>query len=190
MQLDSAYAEVFVSYAWTTESCTLVDRLQLVLKEHGIPLLRDREEVRYKDSIRAFMRRLGTGKAVVLVISADYLKSENCMFELIEVAKSEGLRERIFPILLSDANLFKATGRLGYIQHWEQQIQALDESLKTVRADNLSSLHDDLNIYCEIRHMFDRIADILRDMNVLTSDQHEDTDFEELIRRLKAQIGV
>jgi internalin A len=190
MQLDSAYAEVFVSYAWTTESCTLVDRLQLVLKEHGIPLLRDREEVRYKDSIRAFMRRLGTGKAVVLVISADYLKSENCMFELIEVAKSEGLRERIFPILLSDANLFKATGRIGYIQHWEQQIQALDESLKTVRADNLSSLHDDLNIYCEIRHMFDRIADILRDMNVLTSDQHEDTDFEELIRRLKAQIGV
>ena len=73
--------EVLASYAWNPESCAIVDKLQQSLEEQGIRLLRDRKEVRYKDTIRDFMRRIGKGKAVVVVISEKYLKSENCMFE-------------------------------------------------------------------------------------------------------------
>ena len=182
--------EVFVSYAWTTESCAIVDRLQQALDQQGIRLMRDREEVRYKDSIRDFMRRIGQGKCVVVVISEKYLKSENCMFELVEVAKTQALRERIFPIVLSDANIYKATGRIRYVQYWEEEIRELDEALKTVRGDNLTKLQEDLNIYAEIRRLFDGIADTLRDMNALTLDQHEGSGFEDLIRRIRAQLGV
>jgi Leucine-rich repeat (LRR) protein len=82
--------EVFVSYAWNNESCAIVDNLQQALEGQEIHLLRDREEVRYKDSIRDFMRRIGKGKCVVVVISEKYLKSENCMFEMVEIAKAEG----------------------------------------------------------------------------------------------------
>ena len=99
--------EVFVSYAWKPESCTIVDQLQQALGQHGIRLLRDVEEVRYKDSIRDFMRRIGKGKCVVVVISEKYLKSENCMFEMVEIVKAQAFRERIFPIVLADANIFR-----------------------------------------------------------------------------------
>lgn len=179
---------MFVSYAW--ESCAIVDRLQQALGGQGIRLIRDREEVRYKDSIRDFMRRIGQGKCVVVVISEKYLKSQNCMFEMVEVARAQGLRERIFPIVLSDAAIYKATGRIRYVQHWEDEIKTLDEALKTVRGDNLSKLQEDLNVYAEVRRLFDGIADTLRDMNALTPEQHEGSGFEELIRRIRAQLAV
>ena len=182
--------EVFVSYAWNTESNVIVDRIQQALGQEGIRLIRDREEVRYRDSIRDFRRRIGQGKCVVVVISDKYLKSENCMFEMIEIAKTPVLRERIFPIVLSDANIYKATGRIKYVRYWEDEIQELDEALKTVRGDNLTKLQEDLNVYSEIRRLFDGIADTLRDMNALTPDQHEGSGFEELILRIRSQLSV
>jgi internalin A len=180
--------EVFVSYAWNDESQKIVDHIQETFKRDGIHLIRDKEEMRYKDSIRSFMRRIGQGKCIVVIISEKYLKSENCMFEMIEIAKAQNLRERIFPIVLPDARVYKATGRVGYVQHWENEINELDKALKTVRGDNLSKLQEDLTLYSEIRRQFDGIADTLRDMNSLTPEMHQNTNFEELIRRIRAQL--
>ena len=77
---------------------------------------------------------------------------------MVEVEKARGLRERIFPIVLSDANIYKATGRIRYVRYWEDQIQELDEALKTVRGDNLTKLQEDLNVYAEIRRLDARPA--------------------------------
>ena len=187
--LKPGIAEVFVSYAWNDESRAIVDRLQHALAQQNIRLLRDREEVRYKDSIREFMRRLGRGKCIVVIISEKYLKSENCMFELIEVIRNTAFRERIFPIVLSDANIYKAVGCIKYVQHWENEIKELDAGLKTVRADNLVKLQENLNTYSEIRRMFDDIAERLRDMNALTPEQHQNSDFEQLINNIRVQLA-
>jgi Leucine-rich repeat (LRR) protein len=181
--------EVFVSYAWNPESCALVEKLHEVLDQHGIRLIRDREEVRYKDSIRKFMERIGQGKCVVVVISEKYLKSENCMFEMVEVAKAQSLRERIFPIVLADADIYDAIGRVGYVSYWGERFRKLDEALKSVRGDNLRNLQEDLNLYDDIRRLVDGITGTLRDMNALTSDQHAGSGFDELVRRIRAQLG-
>lgn len=182
--------ELFVSYAWNPESKTLVDKLQEALAAEGIHLLRDKEEVRYKDSIREFMRRIGQGKGIVVVISEKYLKSENCMFEMLEILNSNGFRERIFPIVLEDSNIYDTVEWAGYVEFWEDKIKKLDKSLKKIRGDNTSKLHEALTLYAEIRRSFDSITDTLRDMNALTPDQHEGTDFEALIARIKAQLGT
>lgn len=182
--------EVFVSYAWNDQTCKIVDLLESALEKHKITLLRDREEIRYKDSIREFMKRLGSGKCIVAVISDKYLKSESCMFELVEIAKSQKLRERIFPIMLQDANLYRATGIVNYVNYWESEIRELDEALKTLRQDNLKNLHENLNLYTEIRRLFDDIVGTLRDMNALSPDQHMDSQFDVLIQRIRAQIGA
>ena len=182
--------EVFVSYAWTDESSALVDKLQQAFAPTGIRLIRDREEMRYKGSIRSFMQRLGQGNCIVLIISEKYLKSENCMFELTEIAKSQALRKRIFPIVLPDANIYKPISRVRYIKYWDEQKQELAEALKSVSGDNLTNLQAELNTYSEIRRLFDGIADTLKDMNALTPTQHEDSAFDELIRRVRAQLGI
>jgi hypothetical protein len=91
--------------------------------------------------------------------------------------------------VLPDASIYKATGRVKYVSYWEGQIRELDEALKTVRGDNLTRLQEDLNLYSEIRRLFDGIADTLRDMNALSAEQHETSGFEELTRRIVAQVG-
>lgn len=180
--------EVFVSYAWSPESSGLVDRIQAAFEHQGIRLLRDKQEIRYKDSIRDFMRRLGKGKCIVVVISEKYLKSPNCMYELVQIAKDSNLWGRIFPIILPDANIFKAVEQVKYVQHWENQIQELDEALKKVRADNLPKLQEKLTEMAEIRRLFDGLADTLGDMNALTPAMHEGSGFEDLLTRLREQL--
>lgn len=182
--------EVFVSYAWTKDSCAIVDHLQKILEEKDIKLTRDRDELRYKDSILEFMKRLGKGKCIVIVISERYLKSENCMFELLQISKANNLQHRIFPIIMPDANIFKATGRISYVQHWENEIQQLDAALKTVRGNDLQNLQRDLNLYDEIRRSFDGISGLLRFMNALTPEIHEESRFEELISRIQSQLAA
>ncbi|MEO5998942.1 MAG: hypothetical protein ABIN89_19385 [Chitinophagaceae bacterium] len=46
------------------------------------------------------MKRIGTGKAVVVVIGDRYLKSPYCMFELLEIYRNRDFIDRIFPIVL------------------------------------------------------------------------------------------
>lgn len=181
--------EVFVSYAWTNESKSLVDKLQKVLDENGVRLLRDSDELNYKDSIRNFMQRLGKGKCIIAIISEKYLKSENCMFELLEISKAQKFKERIFPIILTDANIYKPLGRVSYVKYWEQQIQELDDALKSLQGQDLSNLQQDLNLYAEIRRSFDSISHTLRDMNALTSSIHEESDFEQLIKKIQLQLA-
>src|SRR5258708_1473286 len=54
--------EVFVSYAWTDQSKAIVTQLDNAFKDRGIKLIRDENELQYKDLISDFMKRIGRGK--------------------------------------------------------------------------------------------------------------------------------
>jgi hypothetical protein len=92
---DPPRPEVFVSYKWNGPGDGLVDELQARLAERGVPLVRDRSAMRYRDSIRDFMRRLGGGKCIVVVVDDGYLRSPDCMFELTEIARDPAFAERV-----------------------------------------------------------------------------------------------
>jgi len=181
--------EVFVSYAWTPESKAIVDQIENALASSDIALIRDRNELRYKDSIRTFMERIGRGKCIVTLLSKRYLQSKSCMFELTEMAEREGIRDRIFPIVLGDANVYDASGRLDYIGFWEEMTQSLDAKMKTVRGDNLIGIREELDLFSKIRSTIAAIVNILADMNTLTAEQHQGSNFEELIQGLKARLA-
>jgi hypothetical protein len=68
--------EVFVSYAWTDESIAIVDNLQEAFKGRDIVRIRDKNDMRYKDSIRDFMKHIGRGKCIVVVLSKKYVEPE------------------------------------------------------------------------------------------------------------------
>jgi internalin A len=106
--------EIFVSYAWGGESERVVDELEQAFAQRGIRIVRDKKEVNYKGSIEAFEQRIGRGQCIVLIISDKYLRSEHCMYELVGANKNQNLRERIFPIVLVEAQIYKAIDRLKY----------------------------------------------------------------------------
>lgn len=185
---ESATKEVFVSYAWTDESRAIVDHLEKTLSLAGVRLLRDRNEVKFKDSITAFMERIGRGRCIVLVLSKHFLESKYCMFELTEIARRGDIQQRVFPIALGDANIFEGTGRLDYVRYWEGKKAELDAKMKAVGSEHLEGIREEMDLFANIRNAMAGIVDLVAGMNTLTSAEHRSSGFRELIGALQRQL--
>lgn len=182
--------EVFVSYAWGGESEALVDELEKAFAAQSIPIVRDKKNLDYKGSIEEFEQRIGRGQCIVLVISDKYLRSEHCMYELVQADEHQNLRERIFPIILADAGIHTSVDRLNYIQYWDAKIDKLNQAIKDVKMmTNLTGMIADLDRYARIRASFDHLSDLLGDMNALTPELHAAHDFSTLIRAVQGAMG-
>ncbi|MCB0214335.1 MAG: toll/interleukin-1 receptor domain-containing protein, partial [Anaerolineae bacterium] len=177
------------SYAWRGESEEVVDQLDKAFQDSGITIIRDKRDLGYRGRITEFMEKIGRGKAVIVVISKKYLESENCMFELVQIAKNNQFYDRIFPIVLDDANIYKPIQRLKYVKHWEDQIAELDEGMKSVNSANLQGFREAIDQYTEIRAMIADLTNILKDMNTLTVDMHREADFQQLIEAVRHKMG-
>lgn len=181
--------EIFVSYAWGGDSEAIVNQLDQAFQAKGITIIRDKRDLGYKGSIKEFMKKIGRGKAVIVVISKKYLESENCMFELVQIAENDQFYDRIFPIVLSDANIYKPVQRIYYVKYWEDQVKELDEAIKTIGAANLEGIRDDIDLYTKIRATIAGLTNTLKDMNTLTPDMHRDANFEHLIGAVEQKMA-
>ena len=180
--------EIFISYAWGGESEAFVNKLDTTLQAQGITIIRDKRDLGFKGLIKEFMQRIGCGNCVIAVISDKYLKSPNCMFELAEVAANGEFYDRIFPIVLSDAKIYKSVARLVYIKHWDQEIQELNEAMQGVSQDNLQGIREDMDLYRRIRTTIAQLTDTLKNMNTLTPDLHSDSEFAALIAAITQRL--
>ncbi len=128
--------EWYVSYAWGDETPegaereAVVDRLCAEAEASGRRILRDKAVLGLGASISDFMRRIGAGDRVFVVLSDKYLRSPFCMFELNEVWKKSGQDEQAFlgrvrVYTLGDARIWTQEGRAGYAEHWRERYEGL-----------------------------------------------------------------
>jgi len=171
---------VFISYAWGGEREDVVNQIDQVLQTRGIKIIRDKRDLGYKGSINEFMERIGRGNCVIVVISDKYLRSPNCMFELVEIAEGKQFHDRIFPIVLGDANIYDPIKRIDYVKHWEVKRAELADAMRTLDPANLQGIRDDMDLYDRIRDEISGLTSTLKDMNTLTPDIHRDADFSQL----------
>jgi hypothetical protein len=180
---------VYISYAWGGESERVAAELDTDLQKHGITVVRDKHDLGYKGQISSFMQEIGRGYAVILVISDKYLRSPNCMFELVEVAKNADIFERIFPVVLDDAAIYDPEQRIGYIKFWEEKYTSLDKAMRSVSAANLQGLRDEIDSYDAIRDHIARLTFLLKDMNTLTPEMHRGREFGNLIAAVNERLS-
>lgn len=181
--------QVYISYAWGGESERIANELDADLQANGISIVRDKRDLGFKGMIRDFMQQIGRGHAVVVILSDKYLKSPNCMYELVEIAKNKDIYNRIFPIVLGDADIYDPVKRIKYIKHWEDKLKELDEAMKSVSAANLQGMRDEIDSYDEIRDNISNLTFLLKDMNTLTPEMHEGSNFASLISSLKQRLN-
>jgi len=131
--------EVFISYAWGDtspegkERQQIVDGLVKALRQHSEPIAVrfDRDEMRPGDLISAFMDRLAAADRVIVVISAKYLRSEYCMYELFKIyqnccKKAEDFHRRIIPIIPPYAGLSgRSAVRFNPVLYWKKEEEDL-----------------------------------------------------------------
>jgi len=184
--------QVFISYAWgeeTSEREAIVNQIDQSLQKRGLKIVRDKRDLGYKGSIRKFMERIGEGDSIIVVISDKYLRSKNCMYELVQVAKNKQFADRVFPIILSDAKIYDAGDRLDYIEHWEKEKARLNKKIRELSDfSNLQSIQEELNDVDEFRDEIDELAGLLKDMNTLNPNMHRDSDFSELFTAIEKRM--
>jgi len=181
--------EIFVSYGWGGESETVVNKIYEQLVEKSYNIIRDKIDLGYKGNIKQFMQTIGKGKCVIVVISDKYLKSENCMYEMLEIKKNGDVYDRIFPVVLSDARIYDEIDRIDYLNYWDDKVYELQEKIKTIRNPvGTGQVIEKINQYNDIRRIIDEITDMLRNMNTLTPTMHNDTNFEALVKAMDTKI--
>ena len=125
---------------------------------------------------------------MILVISDKYLRPPNCMFELVEIAEGKQFHDRIFPVVLNDANIYDPLTRIAYVKYWETKRAELAKAMKKLDPANLQGIRDDMDLYDRIRDKVSGITSILKDMNTLMPDMHRDSDFSELFEAIAKRM--
>jgi len=179
---------VFISYAWGGESEEIVNQIDGALQQRGLKIIRDKRDLGYKGSISAFMERIGQGNCVIVVISDKYLRSPNCMFELVEIAEGKQFHDRVFPIVLSNAEIYDPVKRLQYVKHWEDKLAELDQAMRGVGQANLQGIREEIDQYSRIRDKVSGLTSIMKDMNTLTTAMHRDSDFSEIYTGIEKRM--
>ena len=182
--------KIFVSYAWGGESEKMVDDIETRFAIKGIKLTRDKRDLGFKGLVSEFMKNIGEGEAVVAVISDKYLKSPYCMFELLEIYRNPDFKNRIFPIVVGDANIYEPISRLQYFKYWKGKKTELEEAILEVGIDAITMIGDDYKTYKKIFDNIGEIVTVLTDINALNPEMHSAENFETLISSIKAQLNV
>jgi hypothetical protein len=186
--------EVYISYAWEKQEDgsnwpPILKNLYTALSNEGYKIKIDIHSINYKESIKSFMDELGRGKYIVTIISEKYLKSLNCMFEVLQLLKYPNFRSRIFPILLDGANVYDSKKILEYIKYWDFEINTLNQETKSL--SNMvyaKPIFEDIEIMNEIRRIIATFGSTIGDMNVLNPQVHDNTNFEALIKLINAKF--
>lgn len=98
--------ELYLSYAWNdpaSPDVSFIQQLQRCIAAKGWTLRMDTNSVNYRDSVRDFMAAMGAGQHIIAVVSHQYLHSPYCMYEVKEMLKYPHWQQRVYPIVLDDA---------------------------------------------------------------------------------------
>jgi internalin A len=137
----AAPKQAFVSYAWgddTAEGRTrdaAVEGLCTHAEARGVTVLRDTNVTRSGQKLSDFMKRLGRGDRVYILMSDKYLRSTYCMTELLEVWRNARMddaefRRRTRTFVLPCARIRTLSDRMDYAVHWDELYQSIEAKIR------------------------------------------------------------
>lgn len=161
--------EIFLSYCWSDDEIAdgIYDKLSM---NKGINLHRDKIDIKPWKSIKEYMQSISNMDYTILLISDAYLKSANCMYEVLEIMHDRVYKEKIFPAVVYKG-IYKPQIRAQYVRYWQEQCAELEKELATLESHNLGSLVQDLK---QRKDIASNVADFLSLVAELNNPQIAD----------------
>jgi len=188
--------EVYISYAWEEQDDgsnwpPILQKLYKALEAAKITIHIDAKTLQYKDNIQTFMKEIGKGKYIICIISEKYIKSKYCMYEVLQVLRYPNYKDRIFPIIISDAKIYNSRQIVKYLKFWEEKIDELNNEVKTLSDIAYAApIVEDIEIMYEIRRCLAKFGDDLSNMNALTPQAHRSSNFKQLIESILKKFEI
>lgn len=85
---------MFVSYCQIDS--VYADNIDLYFKNKDVSIRRDIRDISQWKSIREYMQTIRDMDYAILIVSDNYLKSFNCMYEVLELIKEKTMRIKYF----------------------------------------------------------------------------------------------
>ena len=202
---ESQEKRIFISYSWANKD--IADLIDEDFLELGYTLTRDERDIKYKDSIKEFMQQVEKHDFVIMLISDSYLKSENCMYEVMEVMRDREYKKKILMIVLQDedkkfyknyeklsvedpvfkalkvgAEIYSSSGRIGYTEYWETREAEMVEQITRIQNDiNKIQPLKELKRIKNISNNISDFLDGLRDWKAISLQSLKETNYTEII---------
>ncbi len=170
--------QIFISYNW--DNSDVVDEIDNHFTSIGLPLIRDKKELKYKSSIKDFMLRIRETDYVIMIISDSFLKSINCMFEVLELIKEKKYIDRILQVILPGTNIFSSNDKFEYINYWNSQYDLLKEKVDSLEPIEADVLIKELSHIMDIRNKIGMFLENLTSQNCLPYSEIKEHNFREL----------
>lgn len=156
-------ANIFLSYCWndSSEANKIYDYFK---NSQNIELHRDTIDIGKWGSIKEYMQSISNMDYTILLISDSYLKSANCMYEVLEVMRDRNYRDKIFPAVIY-SGIYSPVTRAKYVKHWQDEFKELERTLKEINVQNLGKLNEDLKQRQDISSNIAEFLDAVSDMN-------------------------
>lgn len=155
--------QVFLSYCWNDSN--IADDIYNHFKgNQNIELHRDTIDIGAWSSIKEYMQSIRNMDYTILLISDSYLKSANCMYEVMEVMRYRNYKDKIFPAVI-DSGIYKPVTRAKYVKYWQDEFNELDNTLNEIKVQNLGKLNEDLKRRQDISSNIADFLDLVSDMN-------------------------
>lgn len=125
---------IFLSYCQANEK--EANKIDEEFIKKGITLTRDKRDLRYKQNIEDFMKKIREHDFAILLISNEYLISSSCMYEFLQVLKEKDFEKKILPIIMIK-DFFNSDLKIVYIKHWKEEINILSNKIKEMVTNNM-----------------------------------------------------
>ena len=153
--------QIFISYSWASK--TTADKIYQDLTFVGFTVLKDDHTIKYADRISDFMKRIRESDFALLLICDKYLKSINCMTEIMQLKKDDNVWDKILPVVFKDAKIYNPIDRIQYVTYWQEKSLSIENALKTIDPINATTIYQELKSYKEITQNIDEFLIVIKD---------------------------
>lgn len=154
--------KLFLSYCHKDEK--IADQIEnYFYHSYGIELHRDKIDIGIWQSIKEYMNSISDMDYVILLISDTYLKSENCMYEVLETMRDREYKNKIFPAVIN-TEIYNPEVRANYVLYWQEKFEELKNKLQRISVQNIGKLGENLkrrqNISANIADFLECVSDM------------------------------
>lgn len=119
--------KLFISYNWK-DGNSYADELETQLGEK-FDVKRDKTQLIANDNIFDFMAEIANCENVIIVLTAEYVKSINCMLEMSYLVK-QGDWEMKSMVLVIDESIYITENKLNIISYWNDYQKQLANKIE------------------------------------------------------------
>lgn len=202
--LDKTVKTVFLSYCQKDKDIAdCIDEKIGHILEGKATLSRDIRDVEYHESFKKFMQSIENHDYVISIISDNYLKSRNCMYEMLEVVKDSKFSQRLLFIVLTNedakyykvahiqdigADVYSVSGQAKYSKYWSQMDKELDSEIEEI-GNSIYAINQikEKKIIQKILLDLPDFLEFVRDNKGLSLTEHLENDFDDMISFMKLQ---